>query len=90
MRFRRLWGDHMLYQTSWTRPISKPVRLFPRYISIHTLIFTTELDALALEEEESPSYLADLNKAPDFIDEPPAELAELSSPQPQEAVRTTA
>lgn len=40
---------------------------------------TTELDALALEEEEAPSYLADLNKAPDFIDEAPAELAEVSS-----------
>ena len=39
----------------------------------------SELDALALEEEESPSYLADLNKAPDFIDEAPAELAEVRS-----------
>ncbi|KAF9651265.1 Snf7-domain-containing protein [Thelephora ganbajun] len=37
-----------------------------------------ELDALALEEEETgPSYLADLNKAPDFIDEPPVEVAEV-------------
>jgi len=34
-----------------------------------------ELEALALEPEveESPGYLADLNKAPDFIDEPPVE-----------------
>ena len=38
-----------------------------------------ELDALALEEEEEgPSYLADLNKVPDFIDEAPVEL-EVSS-----------
>lgn len=37
-----------------------------------------ELDALQLEEEEEgPSYLADLNKVPDFIDEPPAELTEV-------------
>ena len=40
----------------------------------------SELDALALEEEEEgPSYLADLSKAPDFIDEPPAEVGEVSS-----------
>ncbi|PPQ77437.1 hypothetical protein CVT25_011019 [Psilocybe cyanescens] len=38
-----------------------------------------ELDALALEEEEEgPSYLADLNKVPDFIDEPPVEVGEAS------------
>lgn len=37
-----------------------------------------ELDALALEEEEEgPSYLADLNKTPDFIDEPPVEVPEV-------------
>jgi len=47
-----------------------------------------ELDALALEdEEESTSYLADLNKAPDFIDEPPVELSE---PSAKEAIKTTA
>jgi len=33
-----------------------------------------ELEQLALEEEEEgPSYLADLNKAPDFVDEAPVE-----------------
>lgn len=38
-----------------------------------------ELDALQLEEEEEgPSYLADLNKAPDFVDEAPVEIAEAS------------
>ncbi|KAA1473492.1 vacuolar protein sorting-associated protein 60 [Dentipellis sp. KUC8613] len=48
-----------------------------------------ELDALALEdEEESTSYLADLNKAPDFIDEGPVELSEPSADKP-EAVKTT-
>lgn len=37
-----------------------------------------ELDALELEEdEEGTSYLADLNKAPDFIDEAPTELGEV-------------
>lgn len=31
-----------------------------------------ELDALELEvEEEGPSYLADLNKVPDYLDEEP-------------------
>jgi hypothetical protein len=34
---------------------------------------------LALEEEEEgTSYLADLNKVPDFIDEPPVEEVGLS------------
>ena len=43
-------------------------------------MFALELDALQLEEEEEgPSYLADLNKAPDFIDEPPVEIAEVNS-----------
>ncbi|KAF8913762.1 vacuolar protein sorting-associated protein 60 [Gymnopilus junonius] len=47
-----------------------------------------ELDALQLEEEEEgPSYLADLNKVPDFIDEPPVELGE--TPAQQEAVKQT-
>ncbi|THH30692.1 hypothetical protein EUX98_g3487 [Antrodiella citrinella] len=47
-----------------------------------------ELDALELEgEEEGPSYLSDLNKVPDFVDEPPVELSE--EPE-KEAVKTTA
>lgn len=38
-----------------------------------------ELDALALEEEEEgPSYLADLNKVPDFVDEAPIEVGAVS------------
>ncbi|OAX44013.1 hypothetical protein K503DRAFT_765343 [Rhizopogon vinicolor AM-OR11-026] len=46
-----------------------------------------ELDALQLEEEEEgPSYLTDLNKVPDFVDESPTELAE---PTMKEAVKTT-
>ncbi|KAJ6538549.1 vacuolar protein sorting-associated protein 60 [Mycena vulgaris] len=47
-----------------------------------------ELDALALEEdEEGTSYLTDLNKVPDFVDEPPVEVRE--SPAPHEAIKTT-
>ncbi|KAI4526589.1 vacuolar protein sorting-associated protein 60 [Schizophyllum commune Tattone D] len=48
-----------------------------------------ELDALALEgpDEEETSYLADLNKAPDFIDEAPVEVPE--TPQHAEAVKAT-
>ncbi|KZT13007.1 vacuolar protein sorting-associated protein 60 [Laetiporus sulphureus 93-53] len=47
-----------------------------------------ELDALELEQEdEGTSYLADLNKAPDFIDEPPVEVSETEA---KEAVKTTA
>ncbi|KAF7332274.1 Vacuolar protein sorting-associated protein 60 [Mycena kentingensis (nom. inval.)] len=45
-----------------------------------------ELDALQLEEEEEgASYLSDLNKVPDFVDDPPVEVSE---PTP-EAVKTT-
>jgi hypothetical protein len=37
-----------------------------------------ELDALQLEEEEEgPSYLSDLNKVPDFVDETPVEISEV-------------
>lgn len=43
-----------------------------------TPISVVELDALALEEEEEgPSYLADLNKMPDFIDEAPIESGQV-------------
>ncbi|KAJ3560436.1 hypothetical protein NP233_g10841 [Leucocoprinus birnbaumii] len=46
-----------------------------------------ELEALALEpEEEEVSYLSDLNKVPDFVDEPPVVVQE--SPE-KEAVKTT-
>lgn len=45
-----------------------------------------ELDALQLEEEEEAgSYLNDLNKAPDFVDEAPIEESESSRP---EAIKT--
>jgi len=48
-----------------------------------------ELDALALEDEdEGTSYLADLNKAPDYLDEEPAELSEERTKP--EALKTTA
>lgn len=47
---------------------------------LRPLILNPELEALALEppEEEGSSYLADLNKVPDFIDEPPLEVGEVS------------
>ena len=42
------------------------------------LTWVIELDALELDvEEEGPSYLSDLNKVPDFIDEPPVEVSEV-------------
>ena len=48
------------------------------YITFTLIVVVIELDALELEaEEEGPSYLADLNKAPDFVDEPPVELTEV-------------
>ncbi|KAL0949297.1 hypothetical protein HGRIS_009374 [Hohenbuehelia grisea] len=48
-----------------------------------------ELDALQFEEEEEgTSYLSDLSKVPDFIDESPVELNE--TPENKEAVKTTA
>ena len=44
-----------------------------------TLMSIVELDALELDvEEEGPSYLSDLNKVPDFVDEAPIELSEVS------------
>ncbi|CAL1701210.1 unnamed protein product [Somion occarium] len=50
-----------------------------------------ELDALELEEEvEGPSYLADLNKVPDFVDEAPVELPETAPKEPAEAVKSGA
>ncbi|KZW04345.1 putative charged multivesicular body protein 5 [Exidia glandulosa HHB12029] len=39
-----------------------------------------ELDALQLEEEEEPSYLADINRVPDFVDEAPLEEVRIRSP----------
>ncbi|KAF8827025.1 hypothetical protein HHX47_DHR5000678 [Lentinula edodes] len=46
-----------------------------------------ELDALQFEEEEEgTSYLADINKVPDFIDEPPVELSETPT---HEAMKAT-
>ncbi|KAF8551469.1 hypothetical protein OG21DRAFT_1467243 [Imleria badia] len=46
-----------------------------------------ELDALQFEEEEEgTSYLSDLNKVPDFVDEAPFELNE---PSHKEAVKST-
>jgi len=57
----------------------KRVSLFPlTSVSYFSSGWSVELDALALEpEEEGVSYLADLNKAPDFIDEAPIEAPEV-------------
>ncbi|RPD80931.1 vacuolar protein sorting-associated protein 60, partial [Lentinus tigrinus ALCF2SS1-7] len=42
--------------------------------SARFLTCLAELEALELDvEEEGPSYLSDLNKVPDFVDEPPVE-----------------
>jgi len=42
-------------------------------------LITIELEALAMEpEEEEISYLTDINKVPDFIDDPPVEIHEVS------------
>ena len=53
--------------------------LFPwRGFSFSPRGLNAELDALGMEEEEEGgSYLADLNKAPDFIDEAPIEAPEV-------------
>ncbi|KAJ1311213.1 hypothetical protein OPQ81_009713 [Rhizoctonia solani] len=49
-----------------------------------------ELEALSaqLEEDETPSYLQDVGRIPDFIDEPPVE--ESTTPAKPEAAKTTA
>lgn len=65
---------------SWTKQTLRPVspRATSNRVSLETQCRMIELDALALEvEEEGPSYLADLNKAPDFIDEPPVEVTDV-------------
>jgi hypothetical protein len=42
-------------------------------------VSTLELDALQFEEEEEgTSYLTDLNKVPDFVDEAPIETEDVS------------
>src|SRR5689334_9615305 len=66
------------FLTSLTRQIWKQVNMH-RFCRVRRLKgVLPELDALALEqEEEGPSYLADLNKVPDFVDEPPVEVNEV-------------
>lgn len=45
---------------------------------VDALTGSVELDALELDvEENGPSYLDDLNKVPDFVDEAPVELPEV-------------
>lgn len=71
----------MLFQMNLTKQILKPVSTLISSSIIHVPKFATlqELDALQFEEEEEgTSYLADINKVPDFVDEPPVEIAEVS------------
>jgi len=83
-RFKKRSEDLM---PSLTRSMKQICRLvsftFGIQVNINPIIYMlshTELDALALEEpEENTSYLTDLNKEPDFIDEPPLELNEVSA-----------
>lgn len=43
-------------------------------------IYFSELEALELEgEEEGPSYLQDVSAMPDFVDEAPVEVGEVSA-----------
>jgi len=62
-----------------TRLSSKRVRhLSTRCRGIFRLtIGNAELEALELEDEAEPAYLADLNQAPDFIDEAPLDVPEV-------------
>jgi len=78
MRYRSHWADHMPCQMRSTKQISRQVRTYVVFHLNHAIIFV-ELDALQLDEEEDVSYLKDLNKVPDFVDEPPAEVTEVCS-----------
>jgi len=70
----------MRYRTKLTRQTWKQVCRGFLFAHDRRIPSFAELDALALEEEEEgPSYLSDLNKVPDFVDEPPVELGEVSS-----------
>jgi charged multivesicular body protein 5 len=56
-------------------------KFFSRW-HLPSLKVIVELDALQFEEEEEgTSYLADLNKVPDFVDDPPVELSEVCLPR---------
>jgi len=69
----------MRYRTKLTRQTWKQVCWDLLFTHDRRIRSFAELDALALEEEEEgPSYLSDLNKVPDFVDEPPVELGEVS------------
>ena len=78
-RSRRRLDDRMPFPMRLMKRIYRLVsRVEP--VSLPFLTCEIELDALELDvEEEGPSYLSDLNKVPDFIDEPPVEIPEVSS-----------
>lgn len=53
-------------------------RSFSLALEIPDQQLALELDALQLDEEdEGASYLADISKVPDFVDEPPMEMSEV-------------
>jgi hypothetical protein len=53
------------------------IPILPSFLELTSHV-PSELDALELEaEEDGTSYLADINKLPDFIDEPPVEHGEV-------------
>ncbi len=79
MRSRRRSAGLMPFQMRSTRQISKRVRPFMLHMQpCSNSRSNAELEALGMDdEEEGTSYLADLNKAPDFLDEAPVEVTEV-------------
>lgn len=66
---------------------SKPVSSVQSLLFLYLSITSSELDALGLEEEETPSYLTDMNAAPDFLDEAPVESGAVSTLDSREGLR---
>lgn len=66
---------------------SKPVSSVQSLLFLYLSITSSELDALGLEEEETPSYLTDMNAAPDFLDEAPVESSAVSMFDSREGLR---
>lgn len=88
-RWRIYWSRRTRYRTRYLGRMRYPMKLTKQTSKrVSTASFQdaqyvidldhSELDALQFEEEEEgPSYLADLNKAPDFVDEAPMEQTEV-------------
>ncbi|KAH0839853.1 Snf7 family [Lanmaoa asiatica] len=74
-------------QESLGRSYAVPDELDEADLEAGRFLSSCQLDALQFEEEEEgTSYLADLNKVPDFVDDSPVELNE---PSHKEAVKST-